>query len=46
VWAAHDGGLQVPLAGLLADDPSLRDQELTPEEWSERLAEYLQSPRV
>jgi hypothetical protein len=45
VWVAGDGSKQVPLAGLLVDDPTLRDAELTHEEWDARLDEYLRSER-
>jgi hypothetical protein len=44
-WSAGNGPLQVPLAGLLVDDPSLQTAELTPSEWQARLNEYLESPR-
>lgn len=44
-WVVGDGAKQVPVAGMLADDPTLVDTELTPEEWEERLEKYLQSPR-
>lgn len=45
VWAAGDGNLQIPLAGLLADDPTLNDAELTDPQWRAALDEYLSSPR-
>lgn len=46
IWALGDHSKQVPLSGLLIDDPSLRDELLLPEEWQKRLGEYLQSERV
>lgn len=44
-WAAGNGPLQVPLAGLLAADPELREAELTHADWTARLEEYLKSER-
>ena len=43
-WALGNGPLQVPLAGLLASDPSLQDALLTPSDWQARLDQYLSSP--
>lgn len=34
----------IPVAGLLASDPSLRDAELPRAEWQKRLADYLATP--
>lgn len=34
------------MAGLLADDPSLRDASLSSEEWQSKLEEYGKSVRV
>lgn len=36
----------VPLAGLLADQPNLRDELHTPEEWRELLDAYNASERI
>lgn len=44
IWSLGDHAKQVPLAGLLVQDPSLREAELTPSEWRDRLDEYLRSP--
>lgn len=35
----------IPVAGLLADQPELRDELHTREEWAELLDAYLTSPR-
>lgn len=35
--------LAIPVAGLLASDPDLREAELTPSEWQARLDKYLKS---
>lgn len=45
-WVAGDGAKQVPLAGLLAHDPTLTDAELTAEDWQAKLDDYLDSERV
>ena len=34
----------IPVAGLLASDPGLRDTRLTRAEWTARLAKYLATP--
>lgn len=44
-WAAGNGPLQIPLAGLLADQPELDGVALTDSDWQARLDEYLKSPR-
>ena len=36
-----DARERVPFAGLLAHEPELRDAQLPPEEWQERLQAYL-----
>jgi hypothetical protein len=45
VFAASDYAAAVPLAGLLAHDPSLASAELTPAEWRKKLDAYSKSPR-
>lgn len=45
-WAAGNASLQVPLAGLLAADPSLRQATLTVAQWQRRLNAYQRSVRV
>lgn len=42
----HDARARVPWAGLLADQPKLRDQQHTLEEWQELLDDYLASERI
>jgi hypothetical protein len=44
VWAYGSHDRQVPLAGLLVDDPSLRGISLTPDEWRQRVDAYLVKP--
>lgn len=43
-WAAGNGPRQIPLAGLLAADPTLLDAKLPANEWQARLEQYLSSP--
>jgi hypothetical protein len=45
VYVSGDPTLTVPLAGLLADDPTLASTQLTATQWRQKLADYLQSPR-
>lgn len=45
-WAAGNASLRVPLAGLLAAEPDLRTAQLTPDEWTQQLEDYLSSERV
>ena len=40
-----DSRLRVPLAGLLADQPNLREEQHTREEWQKLQAEYNASTR-
>lgn len=42
---APDARTQIQLAGLLADQPELRDAQLTSEDWQGKLNAYLASPR-
>ena len=44
VWAYGSHDRQVPLAGLLVDDPSLRGTSLTPADWQKRVDAYLAKP--
>lgn len=45
LWANTDGTKQSALAGLVVDQPELRDATLTHDEWKTALDEYLASPR-
>lgn len=44
VWAYGSHDRQVPLAGALVDDPSLRSIELTSADWQDRVDAYLKKP--
>lgn len=44
-FTSGDGAAQVPMAGLLAHDPELREAKLGPEAWGKKLQEYAATPR-
>ena len=39
-----DASHAIPVAGLLASDPALREAQLPRAEWEQRLADYLATP--
>lgn len=43
--AQGEASLNVPIAGLLVDEPQLRGRELKPSEWQAALDAYLKSER-
>jgi hypothetical protein len=45
LFAAGNGRATVALAGLLADKPELREQQMLPEQWQDALDAYLASER-
>lgn len=45
-FISDDARDRIPIAGLLADQPQLREEQHTRAEWQELLADYLTSKRI